>query len=139
MKKKKTFLREKSKEFREQIKRNYIPDVLTGKRSAKSADTESASVAIVSYTDMLNLQRNAARAPRMNALSELIIGYVGTNPTISAAEVLSRLQSEIDRQEVIYSIEDGTIEWEKDGITKFTPSTAIKDRLYRIKKKYSSR
>ena len=81
----------------------------------------------------------AARAPRSSALTRLIDEIYTKYPNIDANELIKKLELHCNCG-VILSIMDDDIEWVNDkGQTKFTKLSALKSRLYRVKKKRQSR
>jgi hypothetical protein len=85
------------------------------------------------------LARKGGRAQKLDALQELIVGYVRRISDITEPKLQDMLTR--DRHPAVISdIVDGKIEFnDRNGRAKSAPISGLKDRLYRAKKMVRSR
>jgi hypothetical protein len=87
--------------------------------------------------------RRAGRAPKADALQQYIVALVRKRPDITSRQLLAHLEQE-RWNGLIVEIADGMVcflqpDGIKDGRTKETPISGLKDRLSRAKKQVHSR
>ena len=105
---------------------------------------DSATVTSVRYGLLPIFQRQNASKLRQNALSEIIESLVEIDPAITGNAVIAKLKGMVGNG-VVTAVTDDNIEWQtrdEDDAgralpirIKDTPITAVKDRVYRAKKR----